>query len=161
MLDEGADLIANSAVDVQGFFLGFGKLGQAWGVFKTDVKDLGFAGKEGTAFVSVVADGDDIIEGDMADFVEVFGAVAGDVYAGFGHDPDGHGVETVGFDAGGIGFDAITFEMASPALGHLASAGVSCAQEEDAKFFWGVHGCFCLPDDFLDFLLAHWAWSIR
>jgi hypothetical protein len=64
----------------------------------------------------------------------VLGALVSDVHAGFGHYFDGAGIEAVGFDAGGVGLDLIGLEVAGPAFGHLASAGIAGAEEEDFEF---------------------------
>src|SRR4051812_37936082 len=92
---------------------------------------FGFAREYGAVFVGVAADGDDEIEINGVEGVDVLGLMMRDIDAGFGHDFDGAGIEAVGLDAGGVGFDFGGFEMAGPTLGHLAAAGVAGAEEED------------------------------
>ena len=62
---EVADLVSDSAVYPEGFFLGFGVFGKSRRVFEGDVNGFGFAGIEGAFFVSVVADGNDVIKVDI------------------------------------------------------------------------------------------------
>jgi len=138
-LDEGTDLVADAAVVAEGFFLGLGGAGQGRRVVKADMNDLGVAGKKGAGFVGMAADGDDIVKGNVEEVADVFGVVGGDIHAGFGHDADGAGIEAVGFDAGGIGVNAIGLEMARPAFGHLAAAGVAGAKKQDTKFSGSSH----------------------
>ena len=134
MLYVGFDLVADAAVAIElGFFAGtFGceLTCEGWGIFESDMDDLGFAAEpNGTSLVSMTADGDDVIEGDVLDGVGVFRGMARNVDPGFGHDFDGIGIETVRFNAIGIGFDGVAFQCFGPAFSHLASAGVSGAEE--------------------------------
>src|SRR5882672_9413638 len=104
------------------------------------MNDPGFSREYGAIFVGVAADGDDEIERNILEIVDVLGAVLRNIDAGFGHDFDGVGIEAVGFDAGGVGLDLGALEMAGPALGHLAAAGVAGAEEEDFEFVVGRFG---------------------
>jgi len=92
-------------------------------------------GKEGAGLAGMVADGDDRIEGDVAQLVKVFRAVAGDIDPGLGHDLDGDWVETMNFDPGGPDFDPVALEGPGPAFGHLAAAGVAGAEKEDFQLW--------------------------
>ena len=132
-MHEGADFVPHSAVVVKGFFFRSGELGQAGRVVEAGVDDFGFSGENGAAFIGVGAHGNDVIKGNVSEFIDVLRALARDVDPGFSHDLHGIGVEAVGFDAGGVGLDLIAFERAGEALGHLAAAGVAGAEEEDSE----------------------------
>ncbi len=95
------------------------------------MNDFGFSRGNGAVFTGVAAEGDDVVEGDVLEVINVFGLLVGDVDAGLGHDFYGVGVEAVGFDAGGVGLDLAGLEGAGEAFGHLAAAGVAGAEEED------------------------------
>ena len=129
--DPIADFIADAGVVGECFLGSGGGLGECGRIVEADVNDFGLAGKNGTSFVGVSADGDDVVEGDMGEGIDVLGGVLGDVDAGFGHGFGGEGIEDVGFDAGGPGVDDVGLEVAGPAFGHLGAAGVSGAEEED------------------------------
>src|ERR1035441_7490197 len=50
------------------------------------------------------------------------------------------GIQAVFLDAGGIWFEHAAFQLARPAFGHLAAAGVSRAEEQDFQFrHWRLH----------------------
>jgi len=132
--DEGADFIAHSAVVRERFFLGLCVLSKARRIVETDVNDFCVSGEYRAGFVGVVADGDDVIEGDGGERVDVLGLAAGDIDAGFGHCPHGSGVHAVGIDAGGIRLDHVALEESGPAFGHLAAAGIASAEKEDFEF---------------------------
>src|SRR5687767_724216 len=94
-LNELADLVADSTVMGQGFVLGLRGLGELRRVVEADVDDLGSAGEDGAGFVGVAADGDDVVEWDVGDRVDMLGRLRRDVDAGLGHDLDGGGVHAV------------------------------------------------------------------
>jgi hypothetical protein len=136
-LDEGADFVSDAAVVGEGFVFGSGGFGEAGWVVEAYVDDLAAAEEGGASFVGAGADGDDVVEGDGAEIGGVLGAVVADVYAGFFHDFDGEGVEAVGVYAGGPGVEEVGLEVFGPAFGHLASATVAGAEEEDFGFGHG------------------------
>jgi hypothetical protein len=60
-----------------------------------------------------------------------------DVYPGLGHHSNCIGIKAVRLDARRIRFDAVALELVRPALGHLASAGIAGAKEQDFEFRCG------------------------
>ena len=106
------------------------------------MNDPGFSREYRAVFVGVATDGHHVIEINVLEGIDMLGFVLRDIDAGFGHDFDGVGIEAMSFDAGGVRFDLIAFELAGKSLGHLAAAGVAGAEEEDFEFVfrgWG-HG---------------------
>jgi hypothetical protein len=90
----------------------------------------------------MVADGDDIIEQDVLEIIDMFGAMAGNIHTCLSHDADSIGIKAVGFDPGRVGFDEVGLEGARPAFGHLAAAGIAGAQEQDFQFWFCLrHNC--------------------
>ena len=81
--------------------------------------------------VGVAADRHHVVKLDGEQLVDVLGAVLGDVHAGLGHHLHGERVESMGFDPRRVGLDLVALEVPSPALSHLAAAGISRAEEED------------------------------
>jgi hypothetical protein len=63
--------------------------------------------------------------------------VAGDVNAYVAHGADGEGVDPRGLGAGAVGMEAVTAEVAEPALGHLAAGGIVRADKEHASLLPG------------------------
>lgn len=140
--DEVADFVAHADVVAHGFVVGHGHFGEARGIVEGFVDDFGFAGEDGAGFLGVVAHGDYVVELDVAETLDGLGAVLRDIDAGHAHDFDGDAVESVGFGSGGVGFEGIGFEVAGPAFGHLTSAGISRAEEEDFDaWIWWIGLC--------------------
>jgi hypothetical protein len=131
LFDEGADLVSYPSIVGEGLLISCGTLGKPGRIVEGDMQDGGFGREDGTAFASVTADGDDEVEVNVAQLTYVFGAMSGDIDADFGHDFDGAGVEAVSLDARRVGSETVAPKGARPALGHLASAGVPGAEEED------------------------------
>ena len=82
-----------------------------------------------TGFVCLIADGDNIIEWHIRQFIDVLGMVPADVHARFGHDLDGPSVHAMRLDAGGVRFDLVDLQLLRPAFSHLASAGIARAEK--------------------------------
>ena len=105
--------------------------------------DGGCRREERATLGGVVAEGDDVIECNFRrQFICGFTAPAGAVETALLHYGDCIRVETVGGDAGGIGFNRIIFQKPGPGFSHLAPAGVAGAQKEDFDFFRHNSGCF-------------------
>ena len=85
--------------------------------------------KEGTALGGVVADRDHQVEVE-AGLVQPLRALSGDVDPRLGHDGHRPRVEAAGLEAGGVGLEVVAAQVAGPAFGHLAAAGVPRAQEQ-------------------------------
>lgn len=109
----------------------------SWRVFESVVELLGITEKDGAGFFGVIADGDDVVKRLAFEFGHVFGAVAGKVDAEFSHGGDGFGADQTGFYAGAFHFEFVPGVVAEEAFGHLASGGVSGAENEDS--FFGGH----------------------
>src|SRR5687768_863693 len=103
------------------------------GIVKAHVDDLGAAGEDRAGLVGVAADGDDVVEGDVRERIEVLGGVPGDVHARLAHHADGAEVHAMRGNAGGVGVDRVRPEMPGPPLGHLATARVPGAQQQDVE----------------------------
>jgi hypothetical protein len=132
-----ADFVADLAED--GEDLVFGAFGFG-GVVEGPVVAIHLAGEDGAGLVGVAADGDDGFDFLGEEFVEVFGAVGGDVDTDFGHDFDGEGVDvTGGFGAGALDVEEVSGGGAEDAFGEVAAAGISGAEDQDGGFhFWWV-----------------------
>jgi hypothetical protein len=57
--------------------------------------------------------------------------LAGDIHARLGHDPNGVGIQSMGFDPRRIRLDLVRFQVASPTLGHLAATGIARAKKQN------------------------------
>ena len=57
--------------------------------------------------------------------------MAGNIHARLGHDSHGIRVQSVGLDPRRVRLDLVAFQVARPALGHLAAAGVAGTEEQD------------------------------
>src|ERR1039458_8271692 len=129
-LHKRSDLVPHSPINRQ-LLLAIGHvLCQLRRVFEADMNLLRLPGKNRAMLVGMTADGDDIVEVDWPDVFERLRVMPGEVHARFRHDFDGVRVHAVLFDARRIRLDDIAFEMARPALGHLAATGITSAKEQ-------------------------------
>jgi hypothetical protein len=87
----------------------------------------GPTGKYWTAFLRVVAHGQDVIEFLASEFVNAFGSMAGNVDAQFFHGRDGFGPDVARFRARAFDFEAVARVVSQQAFGHLAARGISRA----------------------------------
>ena len=120
--DEGFYLVADSAIAVEFVIFVFEFESHFGRVVESDVYDLGAAGEHRAGIVGVAAYGNDIVQVEIGELVDMLRFVAADVDACLSHDFDGVGVEPVSFDARGEDFDLVAFQMAGPPFGHLAAA---------------------------------------
>ena len=125
------NLVAHPAVVPQNFFLAGGLARQPGGIVEAAVDHPGPAGKERAIFAGVIADRHHEIKGHVQHFVDVCAVLLRNIDAGFGHDLYGDRVEAMYFDAGGVGFDVVSLEMAGKSLCHLAATGITGAKEQD------------------------------
>jgi hypothetical protein len=91
--------------------------------------------KKGAGFVGVIADGNDGIEDDIPEAIDMFGDVPRDIYSGLGHNLDRRLIEAMGLDTCGICFDRIAFERSCPSFRHLAATGIAGTQKKYLEFF--------------------------
>ena len=82
----------------------------------------------------VVANGEDQIKANVTVFVHMIRRVSGDVDAVFGHDYYRPGIEAVRFHTGTIYGSTIASVLPKIAFSHLASATISCTQDQDVSF---------------------------
>jgi len=132
--DERANLIAHAAIVRQrGFFAGriFRQPGR---IIEPAMHNSRPAGKHRAALGGVIADGDDVVEGNVGQFIDVPGSLAADVHARLGHDPDGEGIQAVGLDAGGMRLDGVAPQLPGEPFRHLAAAGVARAEGQHGQF---------------------------
>lgn len=84
-------------------------------------------GESGAGGVGVAANRDDGLDGAVEEFVEVFGAVVGDVQANFVHEPDGGRVDVADrSEAGALDFEQLA-GGAQDGIGDVAAAGAAGA----------------------------------
>ena len=100
------------------------------GSSKPDAHDLRLAGEGRAAFVGVVAERDHVVECHHRQVRHDLRFVLVDVHPGFGHGLYRQRIEAMPLDSGRIRFDDITLQVARPALGHLAAAGIASAEEQ-------------------------------
>jgi hypothetical protein len=84
--------------------------------------------------LGMVAKGDDIIELDGGQFLDVFGPLARYIHAHLGHHPNGIRIQSIGSYPSRIGFDLVGFQGFGPSLGHLTATGIACAKKKDFPF---------------------------
>jgi hypothetical protein len=91
------------------------------------------------AFLRVIANCEDVVEGLALKLVNMLGAMAGDVDAKFSHDCDRLRTNVAWFCSGAGDFESVAGVVAQETFRHLASSGVSRAKNQDS-FFMG-HYC--------------------
>jgi hypothetical protein len=74
-----------------------------------------------------------VIEGDVPQFGNVFGSLAGNINARLGHDTDRIRVQAMRLDPGRVRLDRVALESPRPAFSHLAAAGIARAEKEDFR----------------------------
>lgn len=87
----------------QGFLLARGVPGERRGIIEAHVDDVGLSREVRAALVGVSANGHDVIEGDVPQFLNGLRVLAGDVDPGFSHHLNGLRVQAVGLDARRVG----------------------------------------------------------
>ena len=101
------------------------------------------AGKGGAGMVGIVANRDDSLDAALEKLVHVLGRVCGNIDADVGHGADGEWVNiTGGFGAGALDVEHVTRDRAQNALGHVAAAGVACAENKDSRLGLFFHCVF-------------------
>src|SRR4030042_1590849 len=95
------------------------------------MQDSRSAREQRAALARVVAYRHDIVELHVAQLVDALGTLSRNIDSAFSHDANGVRVETVRLDPGGVRLDHVAAQMARPALGHLAAAGVTRTEEHD------------------------------
>jgi len=136
------NLIAHSPIMSQRFFFTFRRFSKPRRIIKTGMNPPGASAEDRTCFVGVVAYGDHIIKGNIAQLIDVLRSLAADVHSGLGHNPDGRRIHAMRLNTGRIRLDLLAFELPRESFGHLAAAGIAGAEEED-----GFHKYLALPKD--------------
>lgn len=95
---------------------------------------MGRSGQEWAVIFGVIANREDVIERLAEKFVNVLGTVAGDVDAELAHDGDCLWANVAWFGSGARDLEAMARVVAEEAFGHLASGGISGAENEDSFF---------------------------
>ena len=86
-LDELVDFVADPAIVAQDDLRGAGGLGHFGRVIETHMYYTRRIGKRRALIIGVAADRDHHIEGYVSKILQMFGALAGDIYPGLGHHP--------------------------------------------------------------------------
>lgn len=131
-LEDAAHFVADLAEGGEDLFFcafGFG------GIEEAPVVAVGLAGEHGAGLIGVAADGDDGFDRLVEEFVEVFGAMVGDVDACFGHDFDGEGVDVAGrFGAGALDVENMAGAGAEESFSDVTATRVAGAEDQDGGF---------------------------
>ena len=84
----------------------------------------------GTVLVGIVTDGDEVLEQKLAEiYAYALGCLAGNVNPGFLHHLGVKGINYLGFQAGAVGFEAISGILAQEGFCHLAAGRIAGAEE--------------------------------
>ena len=97
-------------------------------VFKRLMNALGVARKHRTAFVSVVADCEHVIERLALELIHALRAMTGNINAKLFHNCNGFGSHTPRFCASAFNFEAVSRIVFKQPLSHLATGRISCAE---------------------------------
>lgn len=92
----------------------------------------GPAGKDGTSFPRLIANGQDVVEALAGKFVHVLGAMPAYVNSQFAQDHNGLRLDTAPAAPCAEDFKAVAGVVAQQALGHRAASGVASTENEDA-----------------------------
>jgi hypothetical protein len=122
------DLIADSAKCGEPFL--FRSLRRR-GIFERPMQPLDGDGKDGARFPRRIADGDQEIGRIPEEFIDGFGALAGDVDASLRHDGNCFRTDATRLRAGREDCDAIAGMVAEKTFGHLTPRRISGAEDEE------------------------------
>ena len=98
-------LIPNAPEDIHPFF--FSADAGGWRIFKAVMQYFRRTEEHRTGFTGIVADRDYIIEVLPLEFIDVFGAIPGDINPYLAHDSDGFGPDTARFRTGAFYIETI------------------------------------------------------
>jgi len=109
--------------------LGSQMLGKDWRILKAYMQKFPGSREKRACFPGPVTDSNHHVHRDIREFLYRFGTVAGDIYPSLSHDLDSPRIEALTGNPCRERFNALTFEVPSPAFGHLAAARIASTQK--------------------------------
>ena len=129
------DLVPDPAEFVEDLLLGALGVG---GVIEAPMETGHLSGIHRADLVGITADGDDDVDPARQELVHVLGGVRGDIHAGLSHDLDRKGMHIAGWlRTRAKNISRIADRRTQEALGHMAAAGITGAEDKDGGF--GAH----------------------
>lgn len=131
-LEDAGDLIAHATEYHHLFLL---RAGGMRGVIETPVMPIYLAGKHRACLIGIAANCDYRFDILLQKFIEMLGAMGGNIDADFCHGFDGQGVNvTRGIRAGAGDDKSLVQCLTQQTLGEMRTTGISCAKNQDHWF---------------------------